>query len=339
MGQENQEGNEKNKIVADLFRLKSKFFLANRRFLDLSWLLFMPTHLSCAAQCQKLAKTGDACSKSCELASYDHTSPEIPQGWLAAPFEGDHNLVSPNDKSGITWGHLFGRNLNPIIRLPGWVEPTPTIVANPSLGTLCSVCGCPQVQSPGGPTCKFGHGGAEGVKSSIPISSIPEGAAAAQFIPALRPRINVRAKGQRGEREVVKIIQDVVDRVRAAHKSEPIVIQRNALQAHLGGCDIHGLDGFAIEVKMQEVENIPGWWKQTVSQAAKLSIPNKVPHVPILFYRRNGRPWSVKWRAYVQTPRDRDLIELDVEAELSDFVEWFEAAYDEAMTEWAQTLG
>lgn len=153
-----------------------------------------------------------------------------------------------------------------------------------------------------------------------------------------RKRINVRAKGQRGEREVVKLLQEVVDKVRRRFGAEPLVLQRNSLQAHLGGADIHGLDGFAIEVKVQEAENIPGWWRQAIQQAEALSRPNRTPFVPVLFYRRNGRPWSVKWRAFVLTPRDRDNIELDVEADLSDFLDWFENAYDEALTEWAQTL-
>jgi hypothetical protein len=38
---------------------------------------------------------------------------------------------------------------------PAWSAETAT-----PLGTLCSVCHAPQVNSPGGPTCKNGHGGA-----------------------------------------------------------------------------------------------------------------------------------------------------------------------------------
>jgi hypothetical protein len=304
----------------------------------------MPTHPLCAAQCQKLAKLGEFCPGCCELAPFDPNSPEIPQGWLAAPLDGDYALVSADDKSGITWGHLFGRNLNPIVRLPGWVDPAPRaakpmdeyrggLAASP--GTLCPACGCPQFMTAKGIDCKNGHGAVEGVSPSIPPAPV-----AVNPPPATTPRarINVRAKGQRGEREVVKIIQDIVSRCRARYGLDDQVIQRNALQAHLGGCDLHGLEGFAIEVKWQENENLPGWWRQAVSQAEALSKPNRVPHIPILFYRRNGRPWGVKWRAYVQTPRDRDLIELDIEADLADFVEWFENAYDEYLIEISQTL-
>jgi hypothetical protein len=140
-----------------------------------------------------------------------------------------------------------------------------------------------------------------------------------------KPRINVRQKGQRGEREVVKLLQDVVDRVRARYAAEPIVLQRNALQAHLGGADLHGLDGFSVEVKFCEQENLGSWWRQTIRQAEKMD------GVPVLFYRATRQPWSVKFRAYVQTPLDRELVEMDVETTLEDFLDWFEFAYDERM--------
>lgn len=146
------------------------------------------------------------------------------------------------------------------------------------------------------------------------------------------PKINVRAKGQRGEREVVKLLQAVVDVVRRRKSLPPIVLQRNTLQAHLGGEDLMGLDGFAVEVKFQENENVPAWWRQAISQAVKRSQVTGQPHVPILFWRASRSKWSVRFRAYVNTPGDRDQIEMDLETSVEEFIEWFGNAYDEKLS-------
>lgn len=145
-------------------------------------------------------------------------------------------------------------------------------------------------------------------------------------------RINVRQKGQRGEREVVDLLQDIVDEVRARYRLEPIVLQRNALQAHLGGADLHGLDGFSVEVKFQEIPYSPAWWRQAVAQS------EKTKGVPILFYRMSRQPWTVMMRVYVNTPGDRDQVEMDVTITLADFTEWFKEAYDEACVNELQNL-
>lgn len=157
------------------------------------------------------------------------------------------------------------------------------------------------------------------------------------FVPP-KQRINVRDKGQRGEREVIGHLQSVVNRVRLAHSVEPLVLQRNALQAHLGGADLHGLDGYSVEVKFVEQETVATWWKQTLRQAAAASKPNRHPVVPILFYRASRCPWTVMFRAYVQTPRDTQLVEMDMEVSLDFFLQWFEEAYTESVVEELQSL-
>src|SRR5436190_7891463 len=134
-----------------------------------------------------------------------------------------------------------------------------------------------------------------GVDLPIPAAvSVNPPPATIVVIDQTKPRINVRSKGQRGEREVVKILQDVVDLVRARYGAEPLVLQRNALQSHLGGCDLHGLDGFAVEVKFVEVEAVGQWWAQAIRQAEKLSQKDRTEVIPILFYRASRRPWAVK---------------------------------------------
>jgi len=149
---------------------------------------------------------------------------------------------------------------------------------------------------------------------------------------ATKKRINVRAKGQRGEREVIDILQTYVDDVRLRYRLQPVVLQRNTLQAHLGGCDIHGLPGFAFEVKFQENVQVSQWWLQTVRQATNLNA------IPVLLYRAVRQPWIVKFRVFANTPLDRDQIELDVTVTLEDFLTWFVEAYDEACVSELQTL-
>jgi hypothetical protein len=114
-----------------------------------------------------------------------------------------------------------------------------------------------------------------------------------------------------------------VDKVHAEHRLEPIIIQRNALQAHLGGEDLTGLEGFAVEVKFCEELKLESWWAQALRQAERKNA------VPVLIYRSSFEDWTVRWRAYVNTPGDRDQIEMDLEVGIDEFLVWFESAYDE----------
>lgn len=92
-----------------------------------------------------------------------------------------------------------------------------------------------------------------------------------------------REKGKRGEREVAKIIQKVLDEIYGENAPR---IQRNTLQSDKGGFDLVGLEDFAIEVKRHEKLNLKSWWRQTVRQAGE-------DKFPVLFYRQNNTPWSV----------------------------------------------
>lgn len=94
-----------------------------------------------------------------------------------------------------------------------------------------------------------------------------------------------RNKGKRGEREVVQLLQAVIDAIQTP--SEKPRLQRNTLQSDGGGMDIVGLEGFALEVKYQETLNLEAWWRQTVDQA-------KGRLVPVLVYRKSRTPWRVR---------------------------------------------
>lgn len=93
-------------------------------------------------------------------------------------------------------------------------------------------------------------------------------------------------KGKRGEREVYKLLQPIVDEVYTYNKLEPPVLQRNTLQSRAGGYDIVGLDWLALEVKYVEKTWDPKWWKQAVKQAG----PDQTP---VLFFRRNHGKWKI----------------------------------------------
>lgn len=117
-----------------------------------------------------------------------------------------------------------------------------------------------------------------------------------------------RNKGQRGEREVIAILQPIVNRVYADYNIVAPVLQRNLMQTMEGGCDIIGLDDFAIEVKRCETFCIPSWWRQTLKQTKK-------DQIPVLFYRKNWSGWRVKHKT-------GDMI-FDT-GTLKIFLEWFE---------------
>lgn len=96
-----------------------------------------------------------------------------------------------------------------------------------------------------------------------------------------------RDKGQRGEREVLAILQGFITEV-VPHGT--VALKRNTLQSDGGGFDIVADTGFfpyAVEVKFQETLSVDKWWAQTVEQA------DKYGKTPILFYRKSRSPWKV----------------------------------------------
>lgn len=98
-------------------------------------------------------------------------------------------------------------------------------------------------------------------------------------------KINSRAKGAAGERELIKEL--------GLHLGEEMVapLKRNLEQTRVGGHDIVGLDGWAIEVKRYRVikeGDIARFWAQAVEQA------HRVSHRPALAYREDFRSWRVR---------------------------------------------
>lgn len=185
-----------------------------------------------------------------------------------------------------------------------------------------------------------------------------------------------RNKGQRGEREVIKLLQPTVTRCYMEKGLDVPSLERNLMQSRAGGFDIVGLEWMALEVKRQEVLNVNLWWKQTCAQAgtdllgqpllqpdgrrfgivpgkqvfvnkygnpllnrpveqsrSEEDVTNSVVvgpaqiRVPILFYRRNQEPWSVRMlgRLYTDSKQFRTVVTVNAQQ----FLAWFEMKLQE----------
>lgn len=88
-------------------------------------------------------------------------------------------------------------------------------------------------------------------------------------------RVDSRAKGARGERELLLLL--------SAELGEKL--ERDLSQARGGGADCVMIDGFSLEIKRCETLRLPAWWRQAVRQA------NDAGQEPIVFYRQSRRQW------------------------------------------------
>lgn len=86
--------------------------------------------------------------------------------------------------------------------------------------------------------------------------------------------LNSRAKGKRGELELVHLLQE-----------RGFCCERNLEQTRGGGSDISGLP-ISLEVKRREKLALTAWWQQTAQQAESDEKP------PVLAYRTNGTEWT-----------------------------------------------
>ncbi len=112
-------------------------------------------------------------------------------------------------------------------------------------------------------------------------------------------------KGKRSEREIVKLLQPILDDICNELDIERILIQRNTLQADKGGYDLTGVGWMAPEVKMQETFNLSGWWRQTVMQV-------KANQEPVLFYRKSRVKWRVRMKMYASLGERRFFTVADI---------------------------
>lgn len=86
-----------------------------------------------------------------------------------------------------------------------------------------------------------------------------------------------RDKGQRAEREVAAIINDLTG-----------WNVRRRVRQHAGDSDLEGVDGWSIEIKSHATLSVPAWWRQAVEQAGD-------NHLPVLFYKIPRKGWRALW--------------------------------------------
>jgi hypothetical protein len=131
--------------------------------------------------------------------------------------------------------------------------------------------------------------------------------------------INIRAKGQNGEREIVDLLEPIVQRL-LREGGHPIpdkpVIQRNQNQSAVGGSDLSNTFGMAIEIKRQEQLSVNTWWAQCVKAA------NTLKEHPVLLYRQNGKKWKCVTLAWLQLPGG-ELVQVRAEFSVEEFLLWF----------------
>lgn len=116
--------------------------------------------------------------------------------------------------------------------------------------------------------------------------------------------VNIRDKGQRGEREVAQMLNAIIhDVCRALGMTDEqcnralTTVQRNQNQSAVGGNDLTNCFGLSIEIKRQEQLAINTWWRQCVAAAARNG------ELPVLMWKQNRKPWRVQTYAVLPTPR------------------------------------
>ena len=127
------------------------------------------------------------------------------------------------------------------------------------------------------------------------------------------------AKGKRGEREAVRVLQPTIDKVYGARGLEPPKMYRNQNQSADGGYDLasDATSWMALEIKRCETLCIKKWWKQCVSQGSP-------EQVPVLMYRQSRKQWKVMMYGVLIVGggvRVKSPVTVDLEA----FLTYFEA--------------
>ena len=137
-------------------------------------------------------------------------------------------------------------------------------------------------------------------------------------------KINSRQKGIRGERQVIDMLQPIIDSTINKNRDprNKVVLQRNTLQSDSGGYDIVGIPWIAFEVKNCESGNVSDWWQQCWNQAT-------ADQTAVLLYKRNRTQFRVRMKGCVGDGWVR--VEACVDISLNAFLKWFEAS----MKAWA----
>lgn len=132
--------------------------------------------------------------------------------------------------------------------------------------------------------------------------------------------INIRQKGQEGERELQRALEPIVRKV-MSELGMPLpvkpIIQRNQNQSAVGGSDLSNTFGLCIEVKRQEQLSVNTWWKQCTTAATENN------EHPVLVYRQNGKKWKAVTHVWLSLPSGA-LFGVRAEMDFDSFLAWFE---------------
>lgn len=147
--------------------------------------------------------------------------------------------------------------------------------------------------------------------------------------------INIRTKGQQGEREVADMLNFIVYTVlkEMGYPEEEALrgmttIQRNQQQSAVGGNDLTNCFGLSIEVKRQEALSVNTWWKQCVVAAARNE------ELPVLMYRQNRKPWRVRTLSWLNVgSSSKNYMQAVVEFDIDTFKSWFHAHVKQMMVD------
>jgi Holliday junction resolvase len=122
-------------------------------------------------------------------------------------------------------------------------------------------------------------------------------------------------KGRNAEREVVNLLQPILDHAWSIARLEAPKLQRRGLG--FSGQDIIGLDWLALEIKFHAKPHVDMWWKQCVEQAGRI---NGGMAEPVLCYKTNHKPWRVRMYGCAGQRVMRPCI---VDISWEDFEWWF----------------
>lgn len=128
-------------------------------------------------------------------------------------------------------------------------------------------------------------------------------------------------KGRIGEREIINLLQPIVDEQYKLYSSLQIpLLERNLNQSNKGGYDIIGLDWIALEIKRQETLQLKQWWAQTIQQA-------KIYQKPVLLFRQSNKPWQVLIEATIGHG-----VFIPAQISIDSFLEWFKLKLKDELT-------
>lgn len=135
--------------------------------------------------------------------------------------------------------------------------------------------------------------------------------------------INIRAKGQQGEREVATMLNSIIYSVmkEQGYSDEECgralqTVQRNQQQSAVGGNDLTNCFGMSIEIKRQEQLSVNTWWAQCCASAARNN------EMPVLMYRQNRKAWHIRTYGWINLPGGRHMQAI-VEFDEDHFRKWF----------------